>query len=134
VHRLDRPTSGVVVFARSAQAAARLSKMFASREVRKTYLARVDPPIAHELTIETQIDGKDAVTIVRPRERNLVEIEIETGRTHQIRRHLASAGHSVIGDRRYGSKVSAPRLLLHAWRIEHNELGLIEAPVPADFV
>lgn len=134
VHRLDTPTSGVVVFARTPAAAARLSKLFASREIRKTYIARVDPPIVSEVRIDTPLDGKDAVTIVRPRERNLVEVGIETGRTHQIRRHLASIGHPIAGDRRYGSTVTAPRLMLHAWRIEHKDLGLIEAPVPADFV
>jgi RluA family pseudouridine synthase len=133
VHRLDTPTSGAVIFARSPQAAARLSKWFASREMRKIYLARVDPPFAGETTIDTPIDGKEASTIVRPRERDLVEVEIRTGRTHQIRRHLSAAGHPLIGDRRYGSAINASRLMLHAWRIEHPELGLIEAPVPAEF-
>ena len=119
---------------RSARSAARLSQLFASRQIRKTYLARVDPPIREAITIDTPIDGKDAVTIVRPRERDLVEVEIETGRTHQIRRHLSSIGHSVIGDQRYGSTVSAARLMLHAWRIEHDELGRVEAPIPTDFL
>jgi 23S rRNA-/tRNA-specific pseudouridylate synthase len=133
VHRLDTPTSGVVIFARSAIAAARLSRMFASRELRKIYLARVDPAVESETTIDTPIDGKDATTIIRPREGGIVEAEILTGRTHQIRRHLSGTGHPVVGDRRYGSTVSAPRLMLHAWRIEHPDLGLIEAPVPPDF-
>ena len=134
VHRLDTPTSGVVIFARSARSAARLSQLFASREIRKTYLARVDPPIREAITISSPIDGKDAITIVRPRERDLVEVEIETGRTHQIRRHLSSTGHSVIGDQRYGSTVSAARLMLHAWRLDHSELGRVEAPIPTEFL
>ncbi len=134
VHRLDTPTSGVVVFARSAQAAARLSRLFTSREMRKTYIARIEPMLTGETTIDTPIDGKEAMTIVRPRERDLVEIEMRTGRTHQIRRHLASIGHPVIGDRRYGSAVKASRLMLHALRLEHGGLGLIEAPVPPDFL
>ncbi len=134
VHRLDTPASGVIVFARSAEAAARLSKIFVSREVRKTYLARVHPPIDRELTIDTPLDGKDAITRVRPRERDLGEIEIDTGRTHQIRRHLSSIGHPVAGDRRYGSATNAPRLMLHAWKIEHEELGTIEAPIPPEFL
>lgn len=134
VHRLDTPTSGVVIFARSARSAARLSQLFASRQIRKTYLARVDPPIREAITITSPIDGKDAITIVRPRERDLVEVEIETGRTHQIRRHLSSTGHSVIGDQRYGSTVSAARLMLHAWRIDHSELGRVEAPIPTEFL
>jgi tRNA pseudouridine32 synthase/23S rRNA pseudouridine746 synthase len=123
----------VVLFARSSEAAARLSRLFASRELRKIYVARVDPPVDREMTIDTPIDGKDASTIVRPRERDMLEAEIRTGRTHQIRRHLSSIGHPVIGDHRYGSTINASRLMLHAWRLEHDDLGLIEAPVPPDF-
>jgi 23S rRNA-/tRNA-specific pseudouridylate synthase len=134
VHRLDTPASGVVVFARSAEAAARLSKIFASREVAKIYLARVDPPIGETIVIDTPIDGNDARTIVTPRERDLVEVQIETGRTHQIRRHLSEIGHPIIGDTRYGSHTKAPRLMLHAWKLGHAELGTIEAPVPSDFL
>ena len=130
VHRLDTPTSGVIVFARSQAAAAKLSRFFASGEIRKTYLARVDPPLTGELTIETPIGGKHARTIVRPSEGDLVEVEIATGRTHQIRVHLGEAGHPVRGDRRYGGK-AAPRLMLHAWKLEHPELGTIEAPPDA---
>jgi RluA family pseudouridine synthase len=180
VHRLDTPTSGVVVFARNRAAAARLSALFASRAIRKTYLAVVGGdlwsapamPALSEITIDTPIDGKDAITIVRPRpvssraERGippdaattLVEAEIFTGRTHQIRIHLASIGHPVAGDRRYGGPPAA-RLMLHAWKLEHGEdpasqnadlanvvrrplashaagragLGTLEAPPPAVF-
>lgn len=132
VHRLDTPTSGVVVFARNRAAAARLSELFASRAIRKTYLAVVAGAIESETRIESPIDGKEAVTVVRPRGGNLVEAEILTGRTHQIRIHLASVGHPVAGDRRYGGP-PAPRLMLHAWRLEHEELGIIEAPAPAEF-
>ncbi|HWW63067.1 MAG TPA: RluA family pseudouridine synthase [Thermoanaerobaculia bacterium] len=126
VHRIDTGTSGVVVFARSREAAARLSELFATRSVRKTYLAAIDGTIDGELRIETPIEGKDAVTIVRPRADGLVEAEILTGRTHQIRIHLASVGHAVRGDRRYGGS-NAPRLMLHAWKLEHAELGTLEA-------
>jgi 23S rRNA-/tRNA-specific pseudouridylate synthase len=131
VHRLDTPTSGVVVFARNRAAAARLSALFASRAIRKTYLAAIDGKI-EEQTIDTPVDGKDAITIVRTRGGNLVEAEILTGRTHQIRIHLASIGHAVAGDRRYGGP-AAPRLMLHAWKLEHDELGAIVAPPPAVF-
>ncbi len=130
VHRLDTPTSGVMLFARTAASAARLSKFFAEGAIRKVYLARVQPPIDQELTIDTPIDGKEALTIVRPRADGLVEVDIRTGRTHQIRIHLSSAGHPVDGDRRYGGK-AATRLMLHAWKIEHPELGVIEAPPDA---
>src|SRR6266540_443962 len=129
VHRLDTPTSGVVLFARTRAAAARLSALFASREIRKIYLAVVAGTIEREMTIDTPIDGKEAVTIVRPRGASLVEAEILTGRTHQIRIHLASIGHPVAGDRRYGGP-AATRLMLHAWRLEHEELGELIAPVP----
>lgn len=131
VHRLDTPTSGVIVFARSTPAAAKLSRLFATGEIRKTYLARVDPPITEETTIDSPIDGREALTIVRPRGGSLVEVEIKTGRTHQIRIHLASIGHPVLGDRRYGGQ-PASRLMLHAWKLEHSELGTIEAPSAID--
>jgi tRNA pseudouridine32 synthase / 23S rRNA pseudouridine746 synthase len=128
VHRIDTPTSGVVLFARTKESAARLSELFASRAIRKTYLARIEGTI-DEQRIETPIDGKDAITIIRPRADGLVEAEILTGRTHQIRVHLASIGHAVLGDRRYGGK-SAPRLMLHAWKLEHDMFGVLEAPPP----
>jgi 23S rRNA-/tRNA-specific pseudouridylate synthase len=133
VHRIDTQTSGVVVFAKTKKAAARLSELFASRQIRKTYLAIIEGTIDGELTIDTPIEGKEALTIVRPREGHVVEAEILTGRMHQIRIHLALIGHPVVGDRRYGATKPAARMLLHAWRIEHEELGTIEAAPPADF-
>ena len=132
VHRLDTGTSGVVLFAKTRAASARLSALFAGGEIRKTYVARVDPPLAREATIETPIDGKAALTTVRPLGADRVEAEIRTGRTHQIRIHLASIGHPVAGDRRYGGRHAA-RLMLHAWRIEHSSLGgTVEAPLPEE--
>jgi RluA family pseudouridine synthase len=133
VHRIDTQTSGVVVFARTKKAAARLSQLFATREIQKTYLAVIEGTIESEVTIDAPIDGKEALTIVRPRAGSLVEAEIRTGRMHQIRIHLASIGHPVVGDRRYGSPRQASRMLLHAWKLEHAELGELTAPVPADF-
>ena len=133
VHRLDTGTSGVVVFARTRDAAASLSGLFSSREVRKTYLASVDGAIDQPMTIDSPIGGKEAISRIRPRADGLIEAEIETGRTHQIRIHLASIGHPVIGDRRYGGP-KAPRLMLHAWKLEHELLGALEAPVPDDLI
>jgi RluA family pseudouridine synthase len=138
VHRIDTQTSGVVVFARHPAAAARLSELFASREVRKVYLAVAEGTIDHELTIETPIGEKDAHTIVRPLRQlesaTLVEAEILTGRTHQIRIHLKSIERPVAGDRRYGSTMPAPRMLLHAWKLGHAWFGgELVAPVPGDF-
>lgn len=138
VHRIDTQTSGVVVFARTREAAARLSELFASREIGKTYLAVAEGAIDHELTIESPIGGKDAHTIIRPLknlgESTLVEAEIRTGRTHQIRIHLKSIERPVVGDRRYGSSMPAPRMLLHAWKLVHDAFGgELVAPVPGDF-
>ena len=138
VHRIDTQTSGVVVFAKNPAAAASLSALFASREVRKVYLAVAEGAIESELTIETPIGEKDAHTIVRPLQRldgrTLVEAEILTGRTHQIRVHLKSIERPVVGDRRYGSTMHAPRMLLHAWKLDHPSFGgELVAPVPADF-
>jgi RluA family pseudouridine synthase len=138
VHRIDTQTSGVLVFAKTRGAAAELSALFAARAVRKTYLAVVEGFVEHELTIESPIGGKDAHTIVRPLRRleasTLIEAEILTGRTHQIRIHMKSIERPVVGDRRYGSTVRAPRMLLHAWKLRHEYFGdELVAPVPAEF-
>ncbi|HJQ40679.1 MAG TPA: RluA family pseudouridine synthase [Thermoanaerobaculia bacterium] len=137
IHRIDTQTSGVVVFARTRKAAARLSELFASREVHKIYLAVIEGAIDHVTTIESPVGGKDAHTIIRPLkslgETTLVSAEIRTGRTHQIRIHLKSIERPVVGDRRYGSTIAAPRMLLHAWQLEHASLGNITAPPPAEF-
>jgi 23S rRNA-/tRNA-specific pseudouridylate synthase len=133
VHRIDTQTSGVVVFARTRQAGAWLSRLFASREIAKTYLAVIEGTLDGEVTIDTPIEGKEALTIVRPRAGSVVEAEIKTGRMHQIRIHLSSIGKPVVGDRRYGSTAPAPRMLLHAWKLEHASLGTLTAPLPGDF-
>ena len=127
VHRLDTPTSGVVIFARTQAAAAKLSQLFRDGEVEKTYLARVSPPVTESLVIDTPIAGKSAVTEIEAGDPAVVRIR--TGRTHQIRIHLASIGHPVVGDRRYGG-VAASRLMLHAWKLEHPLMGTIVAPSP----
>jgi len=149
VHRLDTPTSGVVLFARNRAAAARLSELFASGAMRKTYVAVVAGVIDREITIDSPIDRKEALTIVRPLEcggtaaafvddpkaaalHSKIAVEIRTGRTHQIRIHLASIGHPVLGDVRYGGS-PAPRLMLHAWKLEHESIGSLVAPPPDGF-
>lgn len=138
LHRLDTQTSGVIVFARTKAAAAELSELFATRAIQKKYLAVVEGSVSHELTIESPIGGKDAHTIVRPVRildgMTVVEAEILTGRTHQIRIHMKSIERPVVGDRRYGSTAPAPRMLLHSWKLGHAKLGgEITAPVPPDF-
>ena len=140
VHRLDTPTSGVVLFARTRAAAAKFSELFASGAMQKIYVAIVDGVIDNEIVIDSPIEGRDAMTIVRAvlsgapapspvRGNSRVEVEIKTGRTHQIRIHLSSIGHPVAGDRRYGGS-KAPRLMLHAWKLQHPSVGTLEAPVP----
>jgi RluA family pseudouridine synthase len=138
VHRVDTGTSGVVLFARTPAAAAELSRLFADRAIRKVYLAVTEGTIDQPIRLETPIDGRTAVTAISPRKQKdgntLVEAEIETGRTHQIRIHLSSIGHPVLGDRRYGSTVNTPRLMLHAWKLEHPRIGTLEAPIPEGFI
>lgn len=127
VHRLDTPTSGVVIFARTQAAAAKLSQLFRDGEIEKTYLARVTPPITDRVVVDTPIDGKAALTEVEPGDPAIVAIK--SGRTHQIRVHLASIGHPVDGDRRYGG-ASAKRLMLHAWKLQHPWFGELIAQPP----
>lgn len=132
VHRLDRGTSGALLFARTRAAAARLDAAFRERRVEKEYLAWVSGvPAQHEGTIASALreegrrsvvdaKGKPAETRWRVEERRtdrtLMRVFPTTGRMHQIRVHLESIGHPVIGDRLYGGP-PAPRLMLHASRL-----------------
>jgi 23S rRNA pseudouridine1911/1915/1917 synthase len=158
VHRLDTPTSGVVLFARTRAAAAEFSELFATGAMQKIYVAIIEGTIDREITIDSPIDGRDALTIVRPSllrgaaapppprasdgsggedaaaplspTTSTVEVELKTGRTHQIRIHLASISHPVAGDRRYGGP-KRERLMLHAWKLQHPSIGTLEAPLPS---
>ena len=112
VHRLDRAANGLILVAHSKSMAAALSKIFQSRKVEKRYLAYVTGDMSDQATplrIEKPIDDRKAVSEVTFEEANadktqsLVEVRFETGRKHQIRRHLADLGHPVIGDRLYGT-------------------------------
>jgi RluA family pseudouridine synthase len=137
IHRIDTPTSGVVVFAKTKQAAAALSELFVTRAISKTYLVLVEGTLEQERTIDTPIEEKTAFTVVRPLRalegRTLVEADLLTGRTHQIRIHLQSIGLPVIGDHRYGNG-GGGRLMLHAWKLAHPYLGgEIVAPPPPEF-
>jgi 23S rRNA-/tRNA-specific pseudouridylate synthase len=131
VHRLDTPVSGVMLFARTRAAAAKFSELFATGAIGKTYLARVEGWVENPSHIDTPIDGKAAHTEIEPMD-GLVLVRITTGRTHQIRRHLASIGHPILGDLRYGG-APAERLMLHAWKLEHASIGILEAPPPIHF-
>jgi 23S rRNA pseudouridine1911/1915/1917 synthase len=161
VHRLDRETSGVTVLARSAAAAAALAEAFRTGTPEKTYLAlcarapsppggRVDAPLGKDPARAgmRRVDpsGDAAVTRYRTLREGplaaLVEARPETGRTHQIRVHLAHLGAPLLGDPRYGGprrvgEVAIPRVMLHARRLEidHPATGarlVLEADVPED--
>ncbi len=169
VHRLDKDTSGVLVVARTPAAYERLARAFAEREVDKRYLAivygtpsppagRIEAPIGRhptrrkEMTVHRR--GRPAATAYRTLAAAsgiaLLELRLETGRTHQIRVHLKSLGHPLVGDPTYGeARWNAlpppirpplqhfPRPALHAWRLAfaHPITGAplaFEAPVPDD--
>jgi 23S rRNA pseudouridine1911/1915/1917 synthase len=156
VHRLDKGTSGVLLVARTDAGHQALAAQFSGRSVEKTYVAlvegrvhadsgRIYTPIERDplrrlrMTTKTGV-GRSALTEYRVRERfekyTLLEVRIHTGRTHQIRVHLASVGHPVAGDRLYGGQAAA-RIFLHAWRIAFTspatgERVMVEAPLPDD--
>ena len=165
VHRLDQDTSGLMIVAKTEAAMRTLTKEFASHaNIRKTYLAIVHgAPTPPEGRIENLIgrcpwdrkkmaiverNGKIAVTNYRTRSvgrRSVVECVIETGRTHQIRVHMASLGCPIVGDAVYGRpgwdrQLDPPptRQMLHAWKLElkHPVTRVplaFEAPIPPDF-
>jgi 23S rRNA pseudouridine1911/1915/1917 synthase len=181
VHRLDKQTSGAIVVAKDDVTHRKLGEMFAARRVAKTYLAlvhgnlakdnvTVNLPIARDLVRRTRMttrraDGRSAVSHIKVVERlatpygafTLVEVRIETGRTHQIRVHMQSLGHPVVGDTLYGAPRSIPlaarkgapehpteeaslgleRNFLHAAHLEfaHPQTGktvAVEAPLPPE--
>jgi 23S rRNA pseudouridine1911/1915/1917 synthase len=125
VHRLDQPTSGLLVFARTRDANKRLGDAFKTHDIEREYRAIVVGDVAQDrFTIDRPIDGKRAVTHISVIERRgtttAVAARLETGRTHQIRIHLAGIGHPVLGDRQHGGELERhfeprpARLMLHA--------------------
>lgn len=106
VHRLDRFTAGLILVAHNKSSAANFSQMFRDRHITKRYHAQVSGAVLEPQEISSDIDGKNALSFVEPIERgtnrSIVEVNISTGRKHQIRRHLASINYPVIGDRLYG--------------------------------
>jgi 23S rRNA pseudouridine1911/1915/1917 synthase len=159
VHRLDREASGLLVFAKSETAKHQLQQQFKEHSAGRTYLAITEGQLnPNQQTIESYLaenrmhrcysthdrsKGKRAVTHVkvlkRSPHRTLAEVQLETGRKHQIRVHLAEQGHPIVGDQAYGS-LSNPirRLALHAAKLafKHPRTGkLLEfvSPPPALF-
>jgi 23S rRNA pseudouridine1911/1915/1917 synthase len=153
MQRLDRGTSGVIFFSKSSTLNVRLTRQFERKRIRKRYLAlcdgelgerqTIDAPIARIGTIKFAVrdDGKRAITHLAPREAtpsgSLLDIDLETGRTHQIRVHLSAIGHPLAGDWLYGQS-NAERPMLHAAELEMthpltNEVLRVAAPVPEDF-
>jgi len=157
VHRLDRATSGVIIGAKHAKALSALQKQFAQRKVKKTYMAIVaghlkqkeaviDMPIERNpkapATFRVGSNGKSAIThykvIQESETASLIELTPETGRTHQLRVHLAQLGHPIIGDPLYGTGTYGDRLYLHALSLEitlptSRERKLFTAPLPKEF-
>ena len=153
VHRLDRETSGILLVAKKRSALKHLQDQFRERETGKTYLALVrgewpvrlkviDQPLHKYLLPDGERrvkvaalddpDGMRSITLVKVAQRlqgcTLLEVTIKTGRTHQIRVHLASQGHPIAGDDKYGDfewnkvlhKQGLKRMFLHAWRLQFN--------------
>lgn len=125
IHRLDRATRGLILLAHSKTAAQALSKLFAARELTKVYEAWVEGhPELDEQTLEEPLDDRPAKTRIYVRERSAsgqahLEVHLDTGRKHQIRRHLSQIGHPIVGDRLYGSGAEGgPDLQLSAVRLE----------------
>jgi 23S rRNA pseudouridine955/2504/2580 synthase len=165
-HRLDRDTSGLLVIAKKRSALVELHRMLREGQVEKLYVAvaagrwrggaRELRESLHkhvtargERRVSVHADGQQAATRVKPlavgSDLSLLELRLLTGRTHQIRVHLAHAGHPVVGDDKYGdfelnrrlAKQGAKRLLLHARRLAFRhpvsgETLRLEAPLPAD--
>ncbi|MFV0531310.1 MAG: RluA family pseudouridine synthase [Flavobacteriales bacterium] len=162
-HRLDRPTSGIVIFARTSKALARLNKMFKNHEIHKTYWAitskkniKLQDTLTHYLrknekqnksyvTTEKATGAKKAILhykIIQKLDKyQLFEIQLETGRHHQIRCQLAYLGCSIVGDLKYHFPRSNPNagICLHAQKVQFihpvsKENLIITAPIPKENV
>jgi len=151
LHRLDRETSGIIIFSRSLQGAQVFSQALRERQLKKTYLAVLSGTmisaeqvsstlIRDENSRRTRVGmvGQEAITGFRPLVHaegyTLAEVDLGTGRTHQIRVHAAQLGHPLAGDGKYGGRpVSWPLtrpFFLHSWKLSGAGIPLIQAPLP----
>lgn len=158
VHRLDKDTSGVLVVAKNEKTLENLKKQFKTRTVKKTYIALVhrevekqtgliNNPIGRHPKFKSKFNvdsnGKEAQTkyfvLKRFPKFTLLELQPQTGRTHQLRVHLSHLGHPIVGDKLYGGKMLLPRQFLHASKLElldpKNKKTLnFEAKMPKDLL
>jgi len=152
LHRLDKPSSGIVVFSKTLEGARLFTSLMRERKIRKTYLAVAEGKIEKEEIWRDELvrdkekkktfvakesgTGKDAITKITPLSFKdgctSIKAQIETGRTHQIRAQAAAHGHPLAGDVKYGSAKTNNKyqMFLHAWKLEFLD-HKIEAPPPA---
>ncbi len=160
VHRLDKDTSGLIIIAKNDKAHLELTNMFQNKEIKKTYLAIVKGKINKKkgrlvtqigrdrndrkkmAVLDSLTQGKNAITNFRVIDQNekfsLLKVDIETGRTHQIRVHMKYMGYPILGDAVYGRPDSEKRQMLHAYKLEFlhpitKEKMEIIAELPDDF-
>ncbi|MGD6834187.1 RluA family pseudouridine synthase [Sutcliffiella halmapala] len=159
IHRLDKDTSGAILFAKHSLSGAILDRELAARSIKRTYVALVEGVLSSSSgTIDKAIgkdrhhasrrrispSGQKAVThykvlkVFTKEKLTLVQLTIDTGRTHQIRVHMSSLGHPLFGDTLYGAKSKHSRHSLHAWKLTvpypfQSGSTTVEAPIPTDF-
>ena len=130
IHRLDYPTSGVLLVGKTSASIQQLNKLFEFKEISKTYVAITVGKMCSAGTINLEVDGKNASTSFKVLKSidskrfealNLVQLHPKTGRKHQLRNHLSGIGHQILGDKIYGVdnlKLKGKGLYLHAFKLE----------------
>lgn len=151
VHRLDFATTGILLVGKTSSSIRKLNQLFKQKELDKTYYAVCIGTIQKYGNIEDSIDGKisrsnykliERVNSPRFTSLNLMQLKPETGRRHQLRKHLASIGNPILGDKDYGTEpliLKGKGLYLHAYSIEFNhpfnqEKMILKAPIPERFI
>jgi len=145
VHRIDRETSGCVLFAKNPEAHREANHWFEKHEMKKEYLAIAQGELRLPvMRLDSPIEGQKALSqvslIERLGENSYLRVKIQTGKRHQIRIHLSQAGHPILGDTKYGgrrkSKSGVPidRVALHAESLQFPGGEKIVCPLPADFM